>query len=169
VIIRQELSSDGPAIVSLHAAAFARGSVQAPEALLTRHLRETGDVIEALSLVATSDGVIVGHVACSRAHLDHRPTLGLAPLGVTPGHQRRGVGQALMHAVLAAADALCEPHVFLLGEPEYYRRFGFVPASSLSVQPPEAAWSDHFQVRTLRAWDGTGGGTFRYAPAFADL
>ena len=169
MIIRQELPRDGPNIVALHAAAFARGDAPAPEALLTEHLRENGDVIDALSLVAASHGVMVGHVSCSRAYVDRRPTPGLAPLGVLPAHQHRGVGHALMHAVLAAADALDEPAVFLLGEPAYYQRFGFVTAASVGVHPPNPAWSDHFQVRTLRAWDGTLSGTFRYAPAFDDL
>ncbi|MGH3687190.1 MAG: GNAT family N-acetyltransferase [Pseudonocardiaceae bacterium] len=53
-----------------------------------------------------------------------RPSISLGPLGVIPACQRRGVGRALMHAVLAAADALDEPAVTLLGDPAYYSRSG---------------------------------------------
>jgi putative acetyltransferase len=108
-------------------------------------------------------------VVCSPATVDGQPSLGLGPLGVLPDRQRRGVGQALMHAVLAAADALGAPAVFLLGDPAYYRRFGFDLAVHAGVQPPEAQWREHFQVRRLTTWTDSIQGTFRYAPAFARL
>ena len=121
------------------------------------------------SLVATLDLEVVGHVLCSRASVDGRPLLGLGPLGVLPEYQRRGVGQALMHGVLAAADALNEPAVVLLGDPAHYRRFGFVLAEPLGLLPPDPHWVRHFQVRRLSAWDASLRGTFRYAPAFERL
>jgi putative acetyltransferase len=88
-------------------------------------LREDGDLIAPLSLVSVQDGVIVGHVCCSPARLgdDKTSTIGLGPLGVLPGHQRDGVGKALMHAVIAAADALGYAAICLLGAPGYYSRY----------------------------------------------
>ena len=80
-----------------------------------------------------------------------------------------GVGSALMHAVLGAADALEEPLVALLGHTEYYPRFGFRPAAELGVDPPVEDWAPHFQVRTLGAYSPGLRGVFRYAPAFNDL
>lgn len=74
-----------------------------------------------------------------------------------------------MHAVIAAADALDEPAVVLLGEPSYYRRLGFVLAESVGLLPPEPSWVPYFQVRPLPAWDDSLRGTFRYAPAFERL
>lgn len=56
-----------------------------------------------------------------------------------------------MHGVLAAADALDEQAVVLLGEPSYYRRFGFALAAPLGLLPPDPAWTQHFQVRPLNA------------------
>jgi putative acetyltransferase len=170
VILRRETSADRAAVFAVHTAAFARDDgMEAPEARLVDWLREDGDIIPALSLVATLDDAVVGHVLCSRASVDGRPSLGLGPLGVLPAHQRRGVGQALMHAVLAAADALDEPAVVLLGDPSYYRRFGFVLAEPLGILPPDPAWAPHFQVRRLSAWHEALRGTFRYAPAFDRL
>ena len=64
-------------------------------------------------------------MVCSRGHVDQAPVLALGPLSVRPDRQRGGVGSALMHAVLGAADALGEPLVALIGNPAYYRRFGF--------------------------------------------
>lgn len=95
--------------------------------------------------------------------------LGLAPLGVLPEHQRQGVGGALMHAVLAAADALDEPLVALLGHRDYYPRFGFRPATEYGITPPSPEWAEHFQVRTLTAYRPSIRGEFRYAPEFDQL
>jgi putative acetyltransferase len=94
--------------------------------------------------------------------------VGLGPLGVRPEQQGRGVGQALVHAVVAAADALDLPLAVLLGSPGYYRRFGFVPGSELGVQAPDPAWGEHFQARPLGTYRGERG-PFAYAAPFADL
>ena len=90
-------------------------------------------------------------------------------IGVLPGMQGRGIGAALMHGVLAAADAIAEPAVFLLGEPAFYGRFGFVAASSIGVAAPDPEWGDYFQARRLTAWTPDLAGPFRYAQAFDAL
>ncbi|MGQ0715966.1 MAG: GNAT family N-acetyltransferase [Pseudonocardiales bacterium] len=165
MLLRRELPVDQPAVRAVHNAAFG-GGADAAEARLVDDLRADGAVIAALSIVAVLDGDIVGHVICSRASIADRPSIGLGPLGVIPAYQRRGVGQALMHAVLAAADALDEPAVALLGDPAYYSRFGFVAGATLGVLPPVPEWGRHFQVRPLNTWDDSLRGTFRYAQAF---
>lgn len=168
VMVRREQPQDRAAIFAVHAAAFARpGQGVAAEAELVDALRDDGDLV--LSLVAVREGVVVGHVACSRARIGLGPVLGLGPLGVQPDHQRQGVGTALMHAVLAAADALDEQAVCLLGDPRYYRRFGFEPASTIGVEPPRPEWTPHFQIRRLSAWTAGMRGTFQYARTFDRL
>ncbi|MGH4006753.1 MAG: GNAT family N-acetyltransferase [Pseudonocardiaceae bacterium] len=168
MLLRRELPVDQSAVRVVHNAAFGGGGAAA-EAQLVDDLRADGDVIAALSIVAVLDGDVVGHVICSRANIADRPSIGLGPLGVLPAYQRRGVGQALMHAVLAAADALDEPAVALLGEPAYYHRFGFVVGATLGVLPPVPEWGRYFQLRPLNAWDDSLRGTFRYARAFDRL
>jgi putative acetyltransferase len=156
--------------VAVHTAAFARpDTADVPEARLVDDLRHDGSVIPGLSIVATRDDQVIGHVVCSRGRVGGRACLGLGPIGVLPWHQRHGVGLALMHGVLAAADAVTEPAVVLLGDPGYYRRFGFVLAQPLGLLPPDPGWAQHFQVRPLTGWDGSLRGTFRYAPAFDRL
>ena len=170
VIVRRELTEDHAAIFAVHAAAFARpGAGEVPEAKLVDTLRGDGDVIPALALVALINDEVVGHVLCSRAAIDSLPCVGLGPLGVLPAYQRRGVGQALMHGVLAAADALGEPAVVLLGDPGYYVRFGFQLARPLGILPIDPTWAEHLQVRPLHAWDGSLRGTFHFARAFDGL
>jgi putative acetyltransferase len=170
VILRREVPNDRSAVFAVHTAAFARpDGGEVPEAKLVNALRVAGDVIPALSIVALIDEEVVGHVVCSRASVDGRPSVGLGPLGVLPAYQGRGVGQALMHAVLAAADALDEPAVVLLGDVGYYRTFGFQLAEPLGILPTDPRWAEHFQVRRLHAWHRSLRGTFRYATAFDGL
>lgn len=106
-------------------------------------------------------------MTCTRGDVDGVPALGLGPIAVRPAAQGRGVGSALMHAVLGAAEAADEPLVALLGDPAWYRRFGFGPASSSGIVAPDPAWGEYFQVRVLRP--SPPAGTFGYARPFAEL
>jgi putative acetyltransferase len=178
MLIRQERRDDVDAIRAVHRAAFAKPAsrdqqrVDRPvEAHLVDALRAEGDLLAPLCLVAERDGAVVGHVAVSRGLLDDEPValVGLGPLGVRPDAQGQGVGSALMHATLAAADALGERGVVLLGHPDYYPRFGFEPAVDHGILPPQPWGRQYFMLRRLTAW-GTGlRGTFRYASAFEQL
>ncbi len=133
-------------------------------------LRASDAWLPALSLVATTtDGHVVGHVVCSRGRVAKTPALGLGPLGVHPSVQKQGVGNALMHAILGAADALGEPIVVLLGHREYYPRFGFRLADEYGITPPVAEWAPHFQARALTTYDPSIRGEFSYARPFSDL
>ncbi|PWK43427.1 GNAT family N-acetyltransferase [Actinoplanes xinjiangensis] len=177
MMIRREGSDDVDAIHAVTAAAFRGVAHSAPpvepggdpgEATLVSWLRDDAGWIPEFSLVAIEDDQVVGHVLATRAHVAARPVLGLGPLSVLPRRQGSGVGTALMHAVLGAADALGEPLVGLLGDPSYYRRFGFVPAQPAGITAPDPAWGDNFQVRTLSRYDGLTG-RFQYAAPFDRL
>jgi putative acetyltransferase len=170
MLVRRETPADYDAVAAVHDAAFGGPSHPA----LTEALRAGGYVDPALSLVAVdAEDHLVGHVVCSRGDLDGRPAQGLGPIGVLPDRQGDGVGSALMHAVLGAADALGEPFVVLLGDPAYYRRFGFVAAREHGIEAPDPSWGEYFQVRTLSAWESARHdslrGTFTYAPPFDDV
>ena len=117
MLVRRELAGDEVSIRAVTAAAFARPGEDVPvEAPLVDWLRASPAWIPELSLVAVDpDGDLAGHVLCTRGTVAASAVLALGPLSVRPDRQRSGVGQALMHAVLGAADALGEPLVVLLG------------------------------------------------------
>jgi len=165
VLIRREVPDDVGAVDVVHRAAFETEM----EAGLVRALRADTGWLPALSLVAVEQGEVVGHVVCTRATAGDVPALGLGPLGVLPARQRDGVGSALMHAVLGAADALDEQVVVLLGHTDYYPRFGFRPAVELGILPPVPEWGAHFQARPLTAYRPTTRGSFTYAAPFQEL
>ena len=175
VLIRPERPGDIEAVRAVVEAAFARSEVPAlvpAEVGLLDQLRADPCWLPELALVAVEPGVgvaagdlIVGHVVCSRGAVDGAPALGLGPLAVRPDRQGQGVGSALMHAVLGAADALGEPLVALLGEPAYYRRFGFRSSSRYGIEPPDSQWGEYFQVRPLAGYKKLHG-IFTYAEPF---
>ncbi|MER6694997.1 GNAT family N-acetyltransferase [Streptomyces minutiscleroticus] len=171
MLIRRESPEDVPAVRAVTAAAFAKPDTPVPvEVTLLDALRVCADWLPALSLVAVDEREeVVGHVVCTRARIGTAPVLGLGPLSVHPDHQRRGVGLALMHSVLGAADALGEPLVALLGSPAYYGRYGFRPSTEYGVTAPDPAWGTYFQVRTLTAYEPALKGAFAYAGPFDDV
>ena len=172
MIVRRERPGDVATARAVQAAAFptAEGAEEPVEAGLLDQLREDEGWIEALSLVAEVDGEVVGHVVCTRGTVgaDRRPALGLGPIGVRPDHQGEGIGSALVHAVVAVAEARDETLVALLGSTDYYARFGFEPAAEHGVDAPDPSWGDHFQVRILDP-SAVVAGPFAYAEPFNRL
>lgn len=121
--IRPETPEDAPAIAALLQSAFG-GPM---EANLVERLRADGDL--ALALVAIEGDDIVGYVGWPRLSLETaqgpRSAAALAPLAVTPPRHGNGIGSALVRAGLDELRAGGETLVFVLGDPDYYRRFGF--------------------------------------------
>ena len=165
-MIRPAEPQDAAAIRAVHLAAFPA----ALEADLVGALVREGDAV--VSLVAERQGEIVGHVLLSRMEVtgDGRTlrALGLAPVGVLPGFQGGGIGSALIEGALGVARAMGEELVFLLGEPDYYRRFGFSAEAATPFASPYAG--PYFMALKLRP-DVTlpVSGVAAYARAFSDL
>jgi putative acetyltransferase len=132
ISIRIEEPGDIPAVRSLNELAFG----QPEEAAIVDTLRNhCGDL---LSLVATRDGEVVGHILFSPATLEGPDGvivgMGLAPMAVLPEYQRQGIGVALVDVGLATLRDQGCPFVIVVGHPEYYPRFGFEPASRHGVR-----------------------------------
>ena len=166
ICVLPEGPDDRDGVRAVHLAAFPTPA----EADLVTMLHNDSD--SAISLVAKDDGAIVGHVLLSRMTVegDGRKyrALGLGPVAVLPERQRQAVGSALIEKSLELAEARGEEIVFVLGEPEYYRRFGFTPAVAAPFASPYAG--PYFQAKAL----GSGfslpeSGRAEYAPAFAEL
>lgn len=124
-------------------------------------------MIDALSFTAMAEDEVVGHVTASCAKVGSHSVVAVGPIGVLPEHQGKGIGSAMMSALLDAADTQNIPLVVLLGSPQYYGRFGFRSAVELGVVPPEPTWGSAFQARPLRAYTPSVAGLFQYAPAFS--
>jgi putative acetyltransferase len=103
-----------------------------------------------VSLVAEVDGAIVGHVAVSPISISDgsQNWYGLGPISVTPDYQSVGIGSQLMRQALVTLRELGASGCVVLGDPEYYGRFGFKAETSLVLPnvPPE-----YFQVISFDA------------------
>lgn len=164
--IRPATQRDAADIRAVHLAAFP-GPVEAD---LVEALDRDGDAV--ISLVAEVEGRVVGHVLLSRMRVSGGDrtycALGLAPIGVTPGFQGTGIGKRLIEKALAAARDAGEELVFLLGEPGYYRRFGFSTDAATPFASPYAG--PYFMALALREdLAMPERGEAAYAPAFAEF
>ena len=120
-MIRPESPADEAAVRAVHKAAFPTDA----EARLVDAIRANGN--DRVSLVAEKQGRIVGHVLFSPVDVEGSEGIGLAPVAVLPDFQRHGIGAALVKAGIAACRELGAKFIVVLGDPRYYRRFGFRP------------------------------------------
>ncbi|MEE1611790.1 GNAT family N-acetyltransferase [Microvirga sp. CF3016] len=140
MVIRPEIAEDIPSIRAVTVAAFKGAPYSSgTEAAIVDALRDAGALT--LSLVAEDHGRIIGHVAFSPITINGEAGrwFGLGPVSVEPGEQRRGIGQALIRDGLERLRAAGAEGCVLLGDPAYYRRFGFVsdPKLRYGDVPPE--------------------------------
>jgi len=124
--IRQETAADIEAISAVTLAAFTDHPIsKQTEPFIIHALRAAGAL--ALSLVAQVDGRIVGHVAFSPITIADGTAgwYGLGPVSVLPDCQRQGIGKTLIEEGLSRLKAMGAQGCALVGDPNYYRRFGF--------------------------------------------
>jgi len=164
--IREEQADDVPFVHGVNALAFPTEA----EANLVDVLRETARPL--ISLVAVDNGEVVGHIMFTPVRLLGCPSLnimGLAPMAVIPGRQRRRIGTKLVNEGLKRCREIGAGAVVVLGHPAYYPRFGFEPAARKKIDceydvPPEAFMIIELTVDYLSGAEGT----IRYHGAFAE-
>jgi predicted N-acetyltransferase YhbS len=88
-------------------------------------LRRNMPVIDHLSFAVLDDEVLVGSIQCWPVAVGNAPLILVGPVAVSPARQNQGIGRLLMHTSLDAVAA-DDPPMVMIGDPEYYSRFGFV-------------------------------------------
>ncbi len=167
-LIRPEQSGDFDTVRALLLASFGREA----EARLVDRLRASGKITTAL--VAEGKERILGYVVFSRIVADAEggavKALALAPLAVAPAFQRLGIGSALVSAGLERCRQEQHTCVLVIGDPIYYARFGFVPATRFGLKCPFPAHEKSFMAIELEPGAFAGAsGTVRYGNEFDDL
>lgn len=168
--IRTEQPGDFASIRAVIEAAFERPV----EADLVEALRQWPGYDPALFFVAVSEDRVVGHIAFSPIVIEWRtqvwPSVALAPVCVAPAYQNRGVGSGLVLHGLQQCKVQGHGAVIVVGEPAYYSRFGFQPASQFGIRAPFEVPDEAFMAIELRS-DALHGisGTVRYPAPFDAL
>lgn len=161
MIVQPENPDHYTAIRQLHAAAFPSPA----EANLVEQLRHDGDAC--ISLVATQDCRVIGHVTFSKMGAPFR-ALGLAPVAVAADQRRRGIAAALINAGIERAKTESWDAIFVLGDPGYYQRFGFRADAAAAFTSPYAG--PYLMVLALTETGlPVSAGRIDYAPAFSSL
>lgn len=165
VNIRPETPADYDVVRQINEAAFETNG----EASLVDALRVS--VSPYISLVAERDGNVLGHILFTPITVDSDDhpwsAMGLAPMAVSPEHQKTGIGSTLVRAGLVECQRIGQTIVFVLGHPEYYPRFGFVSAPPLGLTCEYPVSDEVFMVAELERGAINGRiGLVRYAPAF---
>jgi putative acetyltransferase len=165
--IRPEEPADSAAIRMVLEAAFPT----AAEADLVDLLRAGGHLL--ISLVADDDETVVGYLAFSPVRIDGETIkgigLGLAPLAVLPEYQCRGIGGRLVREGLAACGRAGYGFVVVLGEPAYYRRFGFDRADRRGLGNEYGADEAFMVLEPREGAIPERGGVVRYGSEFAEF
>lgn len=126
MITRNEAPADVEAIEEVTIAAFKTLAISRhTEQFIVRALRAAGAL--PVSLVAELDGRVVGHIAFSPIRIsDGSPGwYGLGPVSVLPQRHRQGIGTSLINEGLAKLKQRGGKGCALVGDPNYYKRFGF--------------------------------------------
>jgi putative acetyltransferase len=166
VTVRPERAEDAAAVRSLLVGAFET----AAEADLVDALRANAQPY--IALVAVVDDVVVGHIAFTAVAFDPMRdrvglALGLAPLAVAAAGRGRGIGGTLVDAGLQACRESGAGLVTVLGDPAFYGRHGFEPASKLGLRCTYDAPADAFMAIALRPFAvASGPVTVLFRPEF---
>lgn len=140
MLIREEKPQDIDAITAVHCAAFAGVSYSAQtEHKIVNALRADGDLF--LSLVAEEEGRILGHIAYAPVRIADRDCrwVAMGPIGVLPECRHRKIASTIIQEGLGRLREQGVEGVVLLGNPNFYQRFGFFtdPSLTLTGVPPE--------------------------------
>ena len=141
--IREEHPDDVDAIRNVNKRAFG----QEQEGHIVGALRSNGAAL--LSLVATLNGRVVGHIMYSPITVGDVTGAALGPMAVLPEHQRLGIGSKLVEAGNQRLKDAGWPFIIVLGHAHFYPRFGFMPANTFGITCEWDVPADVFMVLIL--------------------
>lgn len=150
MLIRKEETADYEAVYLVVKKAFDSAEhADGNEPELVNALRKGNCFIPQLSLVAETDGKIVGHILFTKAEVEGNTVLALAPLSVLPEYQRQGVGTALIKEGHRIARESGYGYSIVLGSENYYPRLGYLPADTFGIKPPFDVPDENFMAYKL--------------------
>ena len=165
--IRQERQEDYQQIRELVRNAFALTEhSDGDEHNLIERLRLSPKYIPELSLVAVSGDIILGHIMFSKISVGQSEVIAPAPLSVRTDWQRKGIGKLLITTGHRLARKMGYSCSVVLGDPDYYSRFGYVKASNYGIIAPYDVPNEYYMVCELNKNCDIPKGSVKYSDAF---
>ncbi len=146
ITIQAERPQDGPAIEALLDAAFGPGR----ERKTVYRLRRGVPPVVELCLTLRRETALLATIRFWPILAGGAQGLLLGPLAVVPGTRGRGHGGRLIRHALDVARGHGHGFVLLVGEAEYYRRFGFAGAMAARFRLPGPVERNRFLGLELR-------------------
>ncbi len=146
------------------------------EHFILHSMRNSAAVLRELNYVCEDEnGVICGHIFYTRTNVAAQdgqvfPVISFGPISVHPDHQKRGIGSALIRLTMEKAKEMKHPGIVITGNPDYYHRFGFRPASDFGI-----VFEDGSSFPALMACELTPHaldpvhGRIQFCPEFSDI
>lgn len=139
MLIRPEKPEEFPYLYDFVRTAFETAPVSdGNEQDFVDMLRESVNYVPDLALVVEKEGKIIGHIMLTKTYLTtskgHLEALLLAPVSVLLEQRNKGTGTALIKEGIKRARAMGFGAIFLVGDPDYYARFGFKPVTSYGIR-----------------------------------
>lgn len=169
--IRKETAEDFKAVFNVHSRAFGREN----EAMLVHNLRKSPAFIPDLSLVACNSRQIIGHILFTEnkiLQVDGKEitSLSLAPVAVLPEFQHKKIGSQLIIKGLEIAKPLDYTSAIVLGDENFYPKFGFIPAEKWHIKAPfEVPPKNFLAIELQKDALKNAAGTVVYPPEFSEV
>ncbi|MBY0756768.1 N-acetyltransferase [Clostridium sardiniense] len=150
IMIREENNKDFNEVYDVVRLAFENAEhTDHNEHNLVNRLRNSDAFIKELSLVVEGDEKIIGHIMITKIKIGEHTSLALAPLSVLPKYHGMGIGRELILEGHKIAKDLGYSSVIILGDPNYYSRFGYVAASKWRIKAPFEVPDENFMAIEL--------------------
>lgn len=111
------------------------------EHYIVHKLRKDSNFIADLAYIIEKDNEIIGHINYSKGKLNLKnkktelmeEAIVLGPIAINPKYQKQGYGSKLINYTLNVAKSKGIPHIFVIGDENYYNKFGFKTASKYNL------------------------------------
>lgn len=165
--IRQENKNDYEEVYKVIKTAFETAEhSDGNEQDLVVALRKSDNFIPELSLVAVMDNKIVGYILFTKIKIGKQEELALAPLGVLPEYQKKGIGSVLIQEGHKKARELGYHYSVVLGSDKYYPKFGYIPTKEYGIVAPFDVPDENFMAIKLNDAEIEIKGIVQYAKEF---
>lgn len=154
MIIRLEEEKDFPEIYEFTKEAFKTAEVKdGDEQNFVERLRKSGNYLPQLAFVAEKDGEIIGHIMLTKTTIENedqnKEILILAPLTIRFDQRKKGLGKEMIAVAEKKATELGYQAILLIGDPNYYQRFGYRQASELGIVPDQEIPSEYILAKII--------------------